>query len=67
MHACSAASVMSDSLRPYCSPAGSSVHGILQATILEYVAMPFSGGSSQSRDQTSIIYVSYIGRQILYH
>ena len=29
-----------------CSPPGSSVHGILQATILEWVAIPFSRGSS---------------------
>ena len=29
---------------------GSSVHGILQARILEWVAMPFSRGSSQPRD-----------------
>ena len=29
-----------------CSPPGFSVHGILQARILEWVAMPFSGGSS---------------------
>ena len=28
-----------------CSPPGSSVHGILQARILEWVAMPFSRGS----------------------
>ena len=35
-----------------CSPSGSSVHGILQARILEWVAMPFSRGSSQSRDWT---------------
>ena len=33
-----------------CSPLGSSVHGILQARILEGVAMPSSGGSSQPRD-----------------
>ena len=32
------------------SPPGSSVHGILQARILEWVAMPFSRGSSQPRD-----------------
>ena len=38
-----------------CSPPGSSVHRILQAIIFEWVAMPFSRGSSQSRDQ---IYVS---------
>ena len=30
-----------------CSPPGSSVHGILQARILEWVAIPFSRGSSQ--------------------
>ena len=30
-----------------CSPLGSSVHGFLQARILEWVAMPFSKGSSQ--------------------
>ena len=35
-----------------CSPPGSSVHGILQARILEYVATPFSRGSSQPRDWT---------------
>ena len=34
-----------------CSPPGSSVHGILQARILEWVAIPFSKGSSQPRDQ----------------
>ena len=35
-----------------CSPPGSSVHGILQARILEWVAFPFSRGSSQPRDGT---------------
>ena len=35
-----------------CNPPGSSVHGILQARILEWVAFPFSRGSSQPRDQT---------------
>jgi len=33
-----------------CSLPGSSVHGILQARILEWVAIPFSRGSSQSKD-----------------
>ena len=33
-----------------CSLSGSSVHGILQARILEWVAVPFSRGSSQHRD-----------------
>ena len=37
-----------------CSPPGSSVPGILQARILEWVAMPCSRGSSWSRDQTHI-------------
>ena len=32
------------------SPPGSSVHGILQAKIVEWVAIPFSGGSSWPRD-----------------
>ena len=36
----------------HCTPLGSSVHGILQARILEWVAMPFSRGSSSPRDQT---------------
>ena len=35
-----------------CSLPGSSVRGILQARILELVAIPFSRRSSQSRDQT---------------
>ena len=37
-----------------CSPPGSSVHGILQARIVEWVAMPSSRGSSQPRDQTQV-------------
>ena len=49
-----------------CSPPGSSVHWILQARILEWVAMPSSRGPSQPRDQTHISYVSCIGR-VLYH
>ena len=35
-----------------CSPPGSSVHGILQARILEWVAISFSRDSSQLKDQT---------------
>ena len=35
-----------------CSPLGSSVYGILQARILEWVAISFSRGSSQPRDRT---------------
>ena len=47
-----------------CSPPGSSVHGILQARILEQVAISSSRGSSQPRDWTCI---SCIGRWVLYH
>ena len=43
-------SVVSNSLQPHdCSLPGSSVHGILQARILEWVAVPSSKGSSQPR------------------
>ena len=37
-----------------CSPPGSSVHGILLARILEWVAYPFSRGFSQPRNQTGV-------------
>ena len=37
-----------------CSPPGFCVHGILQARILEWIAMPCSRGSSQPKDQTLI-------------
>ena len=50
-----------------CSPPGSSVHGILQARILEWVAMPSSRGSAQTRDRTCLSYVSCIDRWVLYH
>ena len=40
-----------------CSLPGSSVHGILQAGILEWVAMPFSRGSSQPRNRTQVSYI----------
>ena len=46
------------------SPPGSSVYGIFQARMLEWVAISFSRGFSQPRDQT---HVSCTGRQILYH
>ena len=50
-----------------CSPPASSDHEILQARILEWVAIPFSKGSSQPRDQTCVFCISCIGRRILYH
>ena len=39
---------------PWCRLPGSSVHGIFQAGTLEWVAISFSRGSSQSRDQIQI-------------
>ena len=45
---------------------GSSVHGIFQARLLEWVVMPSSRGCSLLRDQTRFAYVSCIGRWILY-
>ena len=50
-----------------CSPPGSSVYGIIQARILQWVAMPSSRGFSKPRNQTSISQVSCIGRQVLWH
>ena len=37
-----------------CNPVDYTVHGILQARILEWVVFPFSKGSSQLRDQTQV-------------
>ena len=37
-----------------CDPMDSTVHGILQARILEWVTLPFSRGSSQPRDQSQV-------------
>ena len=41
-----------------CNLAGSSVHGILQARILEWVAISFSRGSFQPRDWTRVYYIA---------
>ena len=41
-----------------CKPSGSSAHGILQARILEWVAISFSRGPSQPRDRTSVSYTA---------
>jgi len=43
-----------------CSLPGSSVHGIFQARVLEWVAISFSRGSSQPRDQTQVSHI--VGR-----
>ena len=45
---------MSNSLWPH----GLIVHGILQARILEWVAVPFSRGSSQPRDRTQVSHIA---------
>ena len=44
-----------------CSLPGSSVHGIFKARVLEWVAISFSRGSSQPRDQTQVSWV--VGRR----
>ena len=46
---------------------GFSVHGILQARILEWFAISSCRGSFRPRDQTWASYVSCIGRKVLYH
>ena len=63
---CVLCALMSDSLWPHglYSPPGSSVYGIFQARILEWVSISFSRGSSQARDWT---HISCLGRRILYH
>ena len=41
-----------------CDPMDHTVHGILQARILEWVTFPFSRGSSQPRDQTQVSHIA---------
>ena len=53
-----------------CDPRDYTVHGILQAWILEWVAFPFSRGSSQPRDQSQVSCIAgrfFIDWAILYH
>ena len=50
-----------------CSPPGSSVHGILQSRILEWVAMPPSRGSSWLGDRNRSSCISCIVKQVIYH
>ena len=49
------------------SPPCSFVHGILQVRTLVWVVVPSSRGCSRPRNETHTSYVSYIGRQVLYH
>ena len=50
-----------------CNLPGSSVHGILQARILEWATISVSRGSLPARDQTHVSCISCIGRWVLYH
>ena len=64
-HKCHACAMLSLSVpRHYYSLPGSSIHGIFQARILEWVAISYSSGSFWPRDQS---YIPCIGRWILYH
>ena len=62
---------MSNSCDPMdCCPPGSSVHGISQARILEWVAIPFSKESSWAMDLTCVFCMTgslFHGEWILYH
>ena len=51
---CESCSVASDP----CDPMDYTVHGILQARIVEWVAFPFTGGSSQPRDRTQVFHTT---------
>ena len=56
---CKVKSEVAHSLRPVdCSPPSSSVHGILQGRILEWVAISFSRGSSRPRDRTQVSHIA---------
>ena len=60
---CSVASVLSLCDPMDCTLSCSSVHGILQARILQWVAMPYCRGSSPPRDQTGVFWGSCICKQ----
>ena len=47
-----------------CDPMNYTVHGILQARMLEWVAFPFSRGSSQPRDRTQVSHCKWILYQL---
>ena len=49
---------VSQSCLTLCYPMDCIAHGILQARILEWVAFPFSRGSSQPRDQTQVCHIA---------
>ena len=49
------------------SPPGFSVYGILQPSVLAWVAMPSSSGCSRPRDRTCVSYISCTDRWVLCH
>ena len=55
---CESESEVTQSCPTLCEPMDYRVHGILQARILEWVAFPFSRGSSQLRDQTQVFCIA---------
>ena len=68
MHACLVAQSCLTFWSPMnCSLPGSSVHEILQARILEWVAMPFSRGIFLTQGSNPVSYVFCIGRWVFYH
>ena len=70
-HKCVCAKSLQSCLTLYdpmvCHSRGTSVHGILQTRVLEWVAIPFSRGSSWPRDGTCVSYVSCMAGWFLYH
>ena len=50
-----------------CSPPGSSVHGILQSRVLEWVAMPFSTDLPNPEIEPVSLTAACISKQVLYH
>jgi len=50
--------ILKSKRRLFVTPMDYTVHGILQARILEWVAVPFSRGSSQPRDQTQVSHIA---------
>ena len=49
---------VAQSFLTHCDPMDYTVHGILQARILEWVAVSFSRGSSQPRDRTHVSHIA---------
>ena len=65
MHVCS---VLSNSCDPMdCNPPGSSLYGIFQARILEWIAIFPSRGSSWPKDRTCVSWVSCVAGRFFYH